>query len=239
MADPTYAYSAEPLRNPFRYLLALWRSVRDPANTSEVVIVQLGMLRTRFARRFVRPDAIFDFLAQEPRTAARVRAMGPEAPIDLAALATLPEGTVGRVFADHCRARSLNPNLTNFPATTPPELLLHNLYATHDIWHVVTGWGTDLPGEMGLGAFYAAQLGAPAFFALLLPLLLFNSVFFQPTTLRERMDAFAAGYEMGRRAEPLFGLDWPSLWSTPIEEVRAKLGLCDARIVGEGIRAAA
>ena len=53
------------------------------------------------------------------------------------------------------------------------------------------------------------------------------------------MDAFAAGYEMGRRAEPLFGLEWPSLWSTPIEQLRAQLGLCDARIVGEGIRAAA
>jgi len=239
MADPTYAYSAEPLRNPFRYLLALWRSVRDPANTDEVAILELGLLRTRFARRFVRPDAMYAFLARDPRPAAQLRTMRPAAPIDLAALATLPEGTVGRAFADHCRARNLNPNLTNYPTSTPQELLFHNLYATHDIWHVVTGWGNDLPGEMGLGAFYAAQLGAPAFFALLLSLLFFNSVFFQPATLRERMDAFAAGYEMGRRAEPLFGLEWPSLWSTPIEQLRAQLGLCDARIVGEGIRAAA
>ncbi len=239
MAEPTYAYSGEPLRNPFRYLLALWRSVRDPANTDEVAIVELGLLRTRFARRFVRPDAMYEFLARDPRTAAQVRTMRPAAPIDLAALAALPEGTVGRAFAEHCRARNLNPNLVNFPTTTPQDLLLHNVYATHDIWHVVTGWGNDLPGEMGLGAFYAAQFGAPPFFALLFTLLLFNSVFFQPATLRERMDAFAAGYEMGRRAEPLFGLEWPSLWSTPIEELRAQLGLCDARIVGEGIRAAA
>ncbi len=239
MADPTYAYSGELPRNPFRYLLALWRSVRDPANTDEVGIVQLGLLRTRFARRFVRPDAMFEFLSHEPRTAARIRAMRPSAPIDLAELAMLPEGTVGRAFAEHCRARNLNPNLVNLPTTTPQELLLQNLYATHDIWHVMTGWGNDLPGEMGLGGFYAAQLGAPAFFALLLSLLFFNSVFFQPATLRERMDAFAAGYEMGRRAEPLFGLEWPSLWSMPIEQLRAQLGLCDARIVGEGIRAAA
>ena len=239
MADPTYAYSAEPLRNPFRYLLALWRSVRDPENTDEVAIVELGLLRTRFARRFVRPDAIFDFLARDPRTASRVRALRPVALIDLAALATLPVGTVGRAFADHCRSRNLNPNLVNMPTATPQDLLLHNLYATHDVWHVVTGWGNDLPGEMGLGAFYAAQLGAPAFFALMFTLLLLNSVFFQPATLRERMDAFAAGYAAGGRAQPLFGLDWPDLWSTPIAELRAQLGLGDARIVGEGIRAAA
>lgn len=239
MAETTYAYSAEPLRNPFRYLLALWRAVRDPSNTDEVAIVELGMLRTRFARRFVRPEAMLDFLAQDPRTAPRLRALRSWAPIDLDALARLPEATLGRAFADHCRARGLNPNLVDFPTATPQDLFLHHAYATHDIWHVVTGWGNDLTGEMGVGAFYAAQLGAPPFFALLFTLLIFNSVFFSPSTLRERLDAFAAGYEAGRRAEPLFGLDWASLWAIPLAEVRARLGLSGARIVGEGIRAAA
>ncbi len=37
--------------------------------------------------------------------------------------------------------------------------MLNHLYQTHDIWHVVTGWGNDLPGEVGLGGFYSAQFG--------------------------------------------------------------------------------
>jgi ubiquinone biosynthesis protein Coq4 len=239
MAETTYAYSGRPLRNPLRYLLALGRSVRDPSNTDEVAIVEIGLLKTRLGRRFVRPDAMLDALASDARTAPRIGALRRWQPIDLASLGRLPEGTLGRVFAAHCRARSLNPNLVDLPTATPEELLLHHLYATHDIWHVTTGWGNDLAGEMGLGGFYAAQLGAPAFFAVLMMLLLSNSVLFAHGTLRERLDAFAAGYESGRRAEPLFGVDWPSLWALPLAEVRARLGLLDQRIVGEGIRSAA
>jgi ubiquinone biosynthesis protein COQ4 len=239
MAETRYAYSGEPLRNPLRYLLALWRSVRDPSDTDEVAIVELGLLKTRFARRFVRPGAMLEVLARDPRTAPRLRALRPSAPIDLPALARLPEGTLGRVFAEHCRRRHLNPNLVDLPTGTPEEMLLHHIYATHDIWHVATGWGNDLAGETGLGGFYAAQLGAPAFFALLMTLLILNSVFFEPATLPERLDAFAAGYESGRSAEPLFGVDWAALFALPLAEVRAKLGLVDRRIVGDGIRPAA
>jgi ubiquinone biosynthesis protein Coq4 len=53
------------------------------------------------------------------------------------------------------------------------------------------------------------------------------------------MEAFAAGYEAGRRAEPLVGLQWQDLWGTPLAELRERLGLRGGRIVGEGIRAAA
>jgi ubiquinone biosynthesis protein COQ4 len=239
MAETTYAYSGKPPRNPLRLLIALWRSVRDPSNTDEVAVVELGLLRTRFARRFVRPEAMLDALASDPRTAPRLRALRPWQPIDLDSLGRLPEGTLGRVFAEHCAARSLNPNLVDLPTGTPEELLLHHLYATHDIWHVTTGWGNDLAGEVGVGGFYSAQLGAPPFFAVLLMLLISNSVLFAPATLRERIDAFSAGYESGRRAEPLFGVDWSSLWTLPLAEVRERLGLLDRRIVGEGIRAAA
>ncbi len=238
MADTRYAYSAKPLRNPFRYLLALWRALRDPSNTNEVAILDAGLLRTRFARRIMRWEAMLESLASDPRTASRLNALRPCEPVDLVALAKLPQDTLGRVFADHCRARGLNPNLVDFPTETPLDIVIHHLYATHDLWHVTTGWGNDLAGETGLGAFYAAQLDAPPFFAFELALLLLNSVFFQPGTLRDRMAAFAAGHEAGRRAEPLFGVEWSSLYGLPLAEVRARLGLVGGRIVGEGVAAA-
>jgi ubiquinone biosynthesis protein Coq4 len=53
------------------------------------------------------------------------------------------------------------------------------------------------------------------------------------------MEAVAAGYEMGQRAEPLFGVDWPALWALPLGDVRARFGIGGERLVGEGIRAAA
>lgn len=239
MADPHYAYSAKPLRNPLRYWLALWRSVRDPANTDEVAIVEVGALRSRLGRRYIKPAAMLEALAQDPRTASRLAALQPSQPIDLAALARLPAGTLGRVAAAHFTARDLNPNLADFPTDTKELLLLHHLYATHDLWHVLTGWGNDLDGEAGLAAFYCAQLGAPPFFAVGFALLILNSVFFQPTTLRSRLEAWVAGWRAGRRAEPLFGLDWSELWGAPIVELRARLRLDGIEIVGEGVRLAA
>jgi ubiquinone biosynthesis protein Coq4 len=239
MAATTYAYSARPLRNPLRYLLAVWRSVRDPSNTDEVAIVELGALRTRIGRRFMKPEAMLHALARDPRTADRLQVQRPCEPIDLAALARMPKGTLGRVVADHLGPRGLNPNLVDIPTDTPELLLLHNLYATHDLWHVLTGWGNDLDGETGLAGFYAAQLGAAPFFAMGFALLIMNSVFFQPTTLRSRIEAWNAGWQAGLVAEPLFGLDWPSLWSVPIAELRARLRIDQAEIVGEGISLAA
>ncbi len=237
MPELRYAYSAHAPRNPLRTLLALWRALRDPANTNEVARVQLALLRSRTLRRFVRPDELVSALRRDPRTAARLRALAPFPPIDLRALARLPQGSFGRAVSDQLEPRGLDPNLVDFPAGGEEERVLQHLYASHDLWHVATGWGNDLAGEAGIGGFYAAQLGSPAFFAVLHALLLLNAVFFQPSALPERNDAFAAGWEAGRRAEPLFGVDWPSLYALPLAEARAQLGLGGARIVGEGVAA--
>jgi ubiquinone biosynthesis protein Coq4 len=40
-----------------------------------------------------------------------------------------------------------------------------------------------------------------------------------------RFDAIARGWDMGRRARPLFGTRWDQLWATPIDEVRRSFGV--------------
>jgi ubiquinone biosynthesis protein Coq4 len=238
MSDPTYAFSARPTRNPFRYMLALWRGMRDLTNTEEIAIVEIGFARSRLGRRFARWNVVVDALAADPRTAGALAERREFGPLDLDALAELPEGSLGNAFARHCRARNLNPNLVDIPGDSAVDWLLRHLYGTHDLWHVATGWGNDEPGEIGLGGFYIAQVPAP-FFPFILGLILFNTALFAPGRLHERMDALTAGYRLGRRAEPLFGLDWESLWPLPLEEVRRRLGLEDAQIVGEGVLRAA
>lgn len=238
MAEIQYAYSAEPTRNPFRYLLAVWRTLRDPTNTYEVAIVEMGFARSRLGRRFARWEDVVAVLRRDPRTAPAFLARRPCEPIDLDVLAGKPEGTLGRVFADHCLRRRINPNLGYIPPDGDVDWMLHHIVLTHDIWHVVTGWGNDLAGEYGLGSFYMGQLGAPAFFGYLTGLAALSTAF-RRRSFREFMDAVTAGYEMGKRAEPLFGVDWSTLWDLPVGEVRARFGLAGARVVGEGIRAVA
>jgi ubiquinone biosynthesis protein Coq4 len=233
-----YAYSGEPTRNPLRFLLALWRVTRDLGRTEEAAIVEIGFARSRLGRRFARWERVLERLEADPRTAAVLRAQRRLGPIDVDALARLPEGTLGRVFAQHCRARGLDPNLVRIPGEGPVDRLLDRMYATHDLWHVTTGWGNDETGEVGLGGFYLAQLEAP-FFLFLLAFIALNTVFVAPDTLRARMDALVAGYRAGRRAEPLFAADFEALFATPLVEVRRRLGLEGAEIVGDGIRSAA
>lgn len=235
--EAAYVYSAQPRRNPFRVLLALWRSFRDLSDTDEVAIVEIAFARSRMARRFARWGQVIALLESDPKTAPMLAQPRRFGPIDLAALSAMPEGSLGRALAHHCTSGDLDPNLVRVDGDRPDDELLDRLYGTHDVWHVATGWGNDDTGEVGLGGFYVAQLEAP-FFVFVLAIIFLNTVFMAPTTLRPRLDAFVAGYRAGRSAEPLFGVDWDSEWETPLAELRVRLGLTDSEIVGDGIRVA-
>jgi ubiquinone biosynthesis protein Coq4 len=237
-AAASYAYSSKPTRNPFRYGLALWRLVRDPANTYEAGIVELGFARTRLGRRFARWEEIVEELRRDPRTAPALQRRQHCDPIDLDALGRLPEGTLGRVFAEHCRVRALNPNLVYIRPDTEIDWMLHHLYLTHDVWHVVSGWGNDEIGEYGLGSFYAGQLAGPSFFGFLFSISALSTVV-RRRSFRDFMEAIVAGYEAGKRAQPLFGVEWSELWALPLADVRTRFGIATESTTGEGIRAAA
>lgn len=235
-----YGYSARPTRNPLRYLLAVWRLIRnDPATqVKEAAIVEMGFVRSRLGRRFARWEEVAATLKTDPRTAASFRTRKAFGPILVDDLQRLPEGTLGRVFAGHCQARGLEPNLVHVEPTGEIGWMLNHLFQTHDIWHVFTGWGNDLPGEFGLGGFYCAQLRSPAFFGYMVALLLLNVVM-RRGNLAEIFDAFTAGYRSGKCAQPLWGLDWDELWEVPIADLRMRFGIDQEGIVGEGVLAAA
>ena len=238
--EPAYHYSSKPTRNPFRYLLAIWRLVRNDPTTQvdEAAIVEIGFARSKLGRRFARWEEVAEALKADPRTAASFRERKTLGLISLDHLESLPEGTLGHVFAKHCRARNLDPNLVYIPPDDEIGWLLNHLYQTHDIWHVFTGWGNDLPGEFGLGGFYAAQLKSPTFFGYMTALLLLNVVM-RRANLHEVIEAFSAGFQSGKHAEPLWGQDWAALWEVPIEELHARFRIDRSGIVGEGVRTAA
>jgi len=240
MESTDYHYSGRSTRNPFRYALAVWRLIRrDPETTTdEAAIVEMGFARSRLGRRFARWHEVIDALERDARTREALENRRTFGPIRLDELAGLPSGSLGRVFADHCRGRDLDPNLVYIPPTDAEGWMLNHLYQTHDIWHVVTGWGNDLAGEVGLGAFYAGQLRSPSFFGYMLALIIMNVVM-RRADLDQVFAAWSEGFRAGRHAAPLFGVVWSDLWATPLEEVRARFGIVGGGIVGEGIRVAA
>jgi ubiquinone biosynthesis protein Coq4 len=204
----------------------------------EAAIVQMGFSRSRLGRRFARWEEVVETLKADPRTAAAMREQKSFGPIVVERLLQRPEGSLGRVFAEHCRTAGIDPNLVHVPPTDDVGWMLNHMYQTHDIWHVLTGWGTDLPGEVGVAAFYSAQFGSPPFFGYNLALIFLNVVM-RKADLGQIFEAFSVGYQTGQRAEPLFGMDWDALWDVPIEELRTRFNINPAEIVGEGIQVAA
>jgi ubiquinone biosynthesis protein COQ4 len=235
-----HAYSPEPTKNPFTYLRSVWRLIRlDPEKTTDdAAVVELAFARSKVGRRFARWEETLAFLKRDPKLAAAFSERRAFGPIVLADLERLPEGTLGRVFADHCRARKINPNLVHVPPDDEVGWFLNHLYQTHDIWHVITGWGNDLTGEVGLGGFYAAQFGSPPFFGYMFALVMTNTIW-RRAAVDAVFAATSAGYRMGKNSEPLFGVDWDDLWGKPFSEVRARFAIDRSEIIGEGIRVAA
>lgn len=238
MEQATYQYSSKPSANPFRWLLAAWRVSRDLTNTNEAAIVEIGFSRSRLGRRFAGWRQTAKSLSNCPETAAAIKRRHRLGPIDLQKLGRLPSGTLGRVLAEHCVGRDIDPNLVSIPSSGDVDFVMAHVFETHDIWHVATGWGNDEVGEVGLGGFYLAQLGLPLI-AIMLVLVLLNTITRRPATLGERMDALTAGYQMGKEARPLFGLQWDALWAQSIGDLRSELGLDAGATLGEGIRIAA
>lgn len=143
--------------------------------------------------------------------------------IDLAQLRRLPKGTFGRASADFFDDQNLDPNALDVNVgKTADDLMMGHLYETHDLWHVVTGFKTDVAGELGLQAFYAAQSPAPLAIALI-SLGLMNAFLYEREDSYRRLEQVAHGWMLGKKSRNLFGINWASLWDVPLEDLRREL----------------
>jgi ubiquinone biosynthesis protein COQ4 len=144
--------------------------------------------------------------------------------VSLEQLYTLPQNTLGYVYADHMITRGLTPLEANF-VDSDYQFLAAHITETHDIWHVVTGCDTNIIGEIQLEAFYVEQLYATRFWLALLAKNLLKAVVYDIEVAGKYMDAIQYGWTMAKSAKPLFGIRWNNLWSTPLEDVRTNLNI--------------
>lgn len=140
-----------------------------------MLALRMTLAFSRIVRDLNRLDVVFDLvdgISEDPASlaefeaaladpavaaAARLRVRVPD--LDLDVLEAAPPGSVSRVAARFFRKHGLDPAaLPRRPADTDIDWLSAHLYETHDLWHVVTGFGPDVAGELGLQAFYAAQV---------------------------------------------------------------------------------
>ena len=204
-----------------RILRGFWRLFRDPERLDEVFALATAQATPELLDEMARQVREDEHGAQALVTRHRLGA------VDVGALAALPPGTLGHAFAAFLTSRGLDPTPLTDQADREGEYLVAHLYETHDLWHVITGVDTDVAGELELQALYLAQIPGNLG-AVLIAIGFLNAVFFNQGDLRRRVAAVSRGWEMGVRAEPLFGRDWASMWARPLAEIRYEMDITNA-----------
>lgn len=143
--------------------------------------------------------------------------------VDLGALEALPSDTLGHAYAHFLKSRGLTLEVFVPPREIRDErkrYIGQRLRQTHDLWHVVTGYDTDVAGEIELQAFSFGQLQTPfAFFVAL------GGVLRAPMERREIFARVLRAYRRGRSAEQLCYRTWEKRFELPLADVRAELRL--------------
>jgi ubiquinone biosynthesis protein Coq4 len=202
-----------------RAVVSFARVVKDPDRLNDV----FEFANAVFNRE--RVASVIARLHEQPSCSQALVDQKRLPPIDLDRLAALPEGSLGHAFAAHMRANGLDPAaLPTYESNDEATWFRAHLYETHDVWHVVTGFHTDVAGELGLQAFYLAQVRGKVPMTILAGGLL-NTAIFERRDYERRLSAIAEGWLLGLKAKPLFGVDWEPLWALPLVEVRAQLGV--------------
>lgn len=86
----------------------------------------------------------------------------------MSTLSQLPSGSLGYCYAQHIQRENLDQDFyPKIKVCDDGSYLAMRSRQTHDIWHVVTGFGTDGLGETQLQAFSLAQTRIPIAAAIL------------------------------------------------------------------------
>jgi len=222
--------SAPSRLQPVRALRAVRRLLKNPEETEHVFEI-LDALRGRSSERGlaklarVRPDLV----AEQPEMLTLLS--------DRAALAELPAGSLGREYLAFCEREGITADglveasdaIRSRRGGGEVDWFERRGRDSHDLWHVVTGYGTNTLGEVCVVTFTAAQTGN-----LGLAVIGFFGTLRHAREIGFRA-SFAATLESflgGRRAAWLPGMDWRTLIAMPLDEVRARLAIPEPRTYG-------
>ena len=208
-------------RRGFSALRAL---IRDPEQTDQVFALLQALAGDSGARLY---EQICTFSEGRALLAEQPRLM--DVLSDREGLASLPSGSFGRAYAAFMGAENLSAKgladaqdagRRDDPNQSPEHRwFFDRLRDMHDLWHVLTGYGRDLPGEAALLAFSYAQTKNRA-----IGLIVLTAAVRGPKTLdcHWQRTLFRA-WRRGRRAALLPMARFEELLPRPLEEARRAL----------------
>ena len=147
--------------------------------------------------------------------------------IDLAALRRHSEHTFGRAYAAHMDACGLTPFHVSPEVAAelgPSQILGVRYVLLHDAFHVLLGFDTSWPGELGVWSFVSAQRYSEDFDRAVRLARRFYPLL-APKKKDELRAADARGQRLGQTAPRLLMAPMETLFDAPLDTVRRDLGL--------------
>ena len=170
-------------------------------------------------------DQMMRHLLKDSQFKSLVKERWRPQPIDLSALQTLPEGSLGRCYADQLIRQDITPEtlIDPSPVDSEKDFIVHRLKETHDITHVLTGFGIDGASELGLQGFNLAQNRSPLAVMLIFGGML--SALQNDEALSPMLRALAQGFQMGLDAELVIARKLEDGWDRPLADWQRDLNL--------------
>ncbi len=145
---------------------------------------------------------------------------------DLNKLVQYPPDSLGYIYGKTMKARGLQAEdlYADMPIYSEASYVEARLSQTHDIWHIVTGFGVSPTEEIGLQAFHLPQFPYPLAVSLLSSSMM-SALLFDPEQLPPLLDAIQTGWAMGKNAKSFFAQKWEQAWEKPLIQWRQELNL--------------
>jgi ubiquinone biosynthesis protein COQ4 len=214
--NPIVTKDASTLARLRMGLHALWVLKDDNANPFYAAVLHTSFDYGTYAR-------LAEVLRQTPegRRFLEEQRTIPGENIDLEALSRLPPGTLGHEFARYFIDNDLEPFTYEYPVESDGEYLYKRYRETHDIHHLITGYGVDPIGEVELQAFYFGNLGLrhAGLIALLSIPYQLSQMGLDLGKLREHLRRLRAAYRRGKDSRELLGVGFDDLWDKPVSEL--------------------
>ncbi len=233
LRESGYQYSNKPASLP-RFLLSTWRILKDPSaessNVEEAAIFEVFINNSKLGKKISRWDLVAKELAEAyPEVREPMRARKQIGLLDIDEMLAMPEGSLGREYAEHAVRRGINPNLLEpLVEKDDGDWLMNHIYAVHDFHHLLTGFYYDMRGEFGVAGFYLGQMPRNTFLTIMTALLLVQRSWKHRDDLPTMLDAFTQGYAMGKRAKCIIGLNYDEVLTRDMEDLRVELGIAEA-----------
>lgn len=213
---------AKDLFGQLKFARIYFQLVNNPTDTA--LVFKLGdALSERVGE--LDPAEVSNYLYSKPHIKQTLEEHYLPPAYKVADLVSFVPGTLGHAYYTHMTANNFEPEFY------PPVKIVDDVSylelrgrQTHDIWHVVTGYGVDVVGEVALQAFYMGQ-GDDSFAMMLVSAGALYSAIHEPKIMGAIALGIGEGYANGKAAKAFYPVKWEEMWHRPLAEIRAEMNV--------------